>query len=194
MLPDFSAISAPASETFSAITNFASEGWASIQAEWNQLPGFFEGIWAGVGGVASAAGSVIASGINSAIGAIQSAWEGLSSWLSAKISSLSSMASSAVSAVTSFVDGEIIDLPSGTRIYPHATTMKMLQRDISNGEFDGMGNYFSSISNTGFTELSNTSFPILPQTELSTFPQAISFDDMIGNTGATCSVVKSYCA
>ena len=33
--------------------------------------------------------------------------------------------------------GEILDLPQGTRIYPHATTMKMLQQDMANGELDG---------------------------------------------------------
>ena len=207
MLPDFSAIAAPATEAFSTITSSASEGWAAIQSEWSQLPGFFDGLWAGAGGAASAAGSAIASGINSAIGTIQSAWEGLSSWLSAKISSLSSMASSAVSAVTSFVGGggvghnatgtaswrggltevnelggEIIDLPSGARIYPHATTMKMLQQDMANGELDGFGGYFAGASTMSAGEFSTPSFPMLSQPELTTFPQAISFDDMVGGT------------
>lgn len=200
LLPDFSTIAAPAAEVFSSITSAASEGWASIQAEWNQLPGFFSGLWAGAGGAAGAAGSAIAAGINSGIGAIQSAWEGLSSWLSAKISSLSSMASNAVSAVTSFAvgsnatgtaswrggfteineqGGEIIDLPSGARIYPHATTMKMLQQDMANGELDGLGGYFSNISNTGFSEFSTANFP---QPEFTAFPQAMAFDDMISGT------------
>ena len=78
--------------------------------------------------------------------------------------------------------GEIIDLPSGTRIYPHATTMKMLKHDIANGELDGMGNYFSNVSNTGFTEILNTNFPVPLQPELSTFTQAIPFADMISGT------------
>ena len=60
--------------------------------------------------------------------------------------------------------------------------MKMLQKDIENGELYGMGNYFSSVSNTGFTELPNTSFSMSMQPELSTFPQAVSFDNMVGST------------
>lgn len=137
-----STIPTVASEMFGSISTAASEGWATIQTEWSQLPSFFDGLWSGAGDAASTAGSAIAGGINSAIGTIKSAWEGLSSWLSDKISSLSKMASNAVSAVTSFVSGggighnakgtsswrggfteineqggEIIDLPSGARIY-----------------------------------------------------------------------------
>ena len=125
------------------------QDWAALQ------------LFSGLGDVATSAGAAIASGINSAIGTIQSAWESLSSWLSAKISSLASMASSAVSSITSFGSGggvghnatgtaswrggftevneqggEIIDLPNGARIYPHATTMKMLQSDLKAGKLD----------------------------------------------------------
>ena len=90
----------------------------------------------------------------------ETAWESLSSWLSAKISSLASMASNAASTIMNFgggggvghnatgtaggftevneQGGEIIDLPSGARIYPHATTMKMLQSDLKTGRLGEM--------------------------------------------------------
>ena len=153
----FSQIPTAATSAFTSISTFANQSFTAIQSEWGQLPAFFDGLWSGAGAAASAAGSAIASGINSAIGIIQSAWEGLSGWLSAKISALSSMASSAASSIMSFSigsnatgtaswrggftevneqGGEIIDLPRGTRIYPHATTMKMLRRDIEDGKLD----------------------------------------------------------
>ena len=160
----FAQIPTVASEAFNTISTYANDGLTAIQAMWNELPSFFDGLFAGLGGVATSAGAAIASGINSAIGTIQSEWESLSSWLSSKISSLSSMASNAVSAITSFggggggvghnatgtaswrggftevneLGGEIIDLPSGARIYPHATTMKMLQSDLKAGRLDEM--------------------------------------------------------
>ena len=159
----FSQIPTAATEAFNTISTSASEGLTSIQTAWNELPSFFDGLFAGLGSVATSAGAAIASGINSAIGTIQSAWESLSSWLSSKISSLASMASSAASTIMSFgggggvghnatgtaswrggftevneQGGEIIDLPSGARIYPHATTMKMLQSDLKAGRLDEM--------------------------------------------------------
>ena len=200
LLPDFSVLSAPAINAFDSILSSASESWAAIQAEWSQLPAFFSGLWAGAGSAAVTAGSTIASGINSAIGTIQSAWEGLSSWLSSKISALSSMASSAASSVMSFVTGgggvghnatgtaswrggftevnelggEIIDLPNGARIYPHATTMKMLQQDIDNGELNGLGGYFAGTSNL----ISNQN----ATQELSVFPQPIQFGEIMSGS------------
>ena len=210
----FSQIPIAADEAFSTISSVASEGLASIQAEWSQLPSFFAGLWAGAAGAASAAGAAIASGINSAIGMIQSAWEGLSGWLSSKISSLASMASSAASSIMGAISGgggighnatgtaswrggfteineqggEIIDLPSGTRIYPHATTMKMLQQDMANGKLDGLGGYSSEdidiagdMFSMGAFENPSTGLSTFPQSlDLSAFPQAPQVNDLTG--------------
>ena len=173
----FSQIPTAASEAFNAISTTASEGLTTIQTTWNELPSFFDGLFAGLGGVASSAGAAIASGINSAIGTIQSAWESFSGWMSAKISSLASMASNAASTIMNFgggggvghnatgtaswrggftevneQGGEIIDLPSGARIYPHATTMKMLQSDLKAGRLDEM------IQSSGFESATPATF------------------------------------
>lgn len=153
----FSQVPTIVQSAFDQITITASTTWQMIQSEWQQIPAFFSGLWSEAAGAATSAGAAIASGINSAIGIIQSAWEGLSSWLSAKISALSSMASNAVSAVTSFVSGgishnasgtanfeggfteinehggEIVYLPGGSVIYPHATTMRILKDEVRNG-------------------------------------------------------------
>lgn len=136
----------------SSITTAFSGASAEVQAIWSAIPGFFGGIFGGLGGIASAAGSAIAAGVNSGIGMIQSAWEGLSGWLSSKIASLSSMAASAASMIGINVGsnytgtsnwaggwteinehgGELIYLPTGTRILPHATTKAILKREIHN--------------------------------------------------------------
>lgn len=101
----FSQIPTAASEVFNTISTAANEGLTSIQTAWNELPSFFEGLFSGLGDVATSAGAAIASGINSAIGTIQSAWESLSGWLSDKISSLASMASNAASTIMNFGGG-----------------------------------------------------------------------------------------
>ena len=161
IFPDFSAITAPASEAFNSISTSATEAWTTVQTAWNEVPSFFGGLWTSAEGAASTAGSAIANGINSGIGMIKSAWESLSSWLSQKISSLSSMASNAASAIgikiggnykgTSYFEGgwtevnehggELMILPTGTKIYPHATTQKILQREVRQKfQSDELGN------------------------------------------------------
>ena len=72
--------------------------------------------------------------------------------------------------------GEIIDLPSGTRIYPHATTMKMLQQDMANGELDGIGGY----SSEGIDMFSMGVNDVQMVPEFSTFPQAPQVNDLTG--------------
>ncbi len=226
----FNQIPTLATEAFNTVATYANEGLTTIQTTWNELPSFFSGIFSGLGGIASSAGSTIASGINSAIGTIKSAWEGLSSWLSSKISSLSSMASNAVGAVKGTIGighnatgtvswrggwtevneqgGEIIYLPSGTKIYPHATTMKMLQSEMKAGRFDDLIQPTDELGNIkGYSGLADNLIQagdlspireaklqkqreemlqptINPQSfqpaEFSTFPQAFSFDKMSG--------------
>ena len=174
----FSQVPTMVQSAFDQITITATTTWQMIQSEWQQIPAFFSGLWSEAAGAATSAGAAIASGINSAIGIIQSAWEGLSSWLSAKISALSSMASNAVSAVTSFVGGgishnasgtanfeggfteinehggEIVYLPGGSVIYPHATTMRILKDEVRNGSlFDNqvISNSMSPLSSQSVT-------------------------------------------
>ena len=226
-----SSIPTAASEAFSTISTSANETWSNIQTEWSQLPSFFGNLWSSAGSAATAAGSAIASGLNSAIGTIQSAWEGLSSWLSAKISSLASMASNAASSVMGFFDGggsighnasgtsfwsggwteinehggEIFDLPQGTRIYPHATTMKMLKDEMQNGTFNdflgnapmadvsfnnslsGSGNFLSNVNSITSLPFDNTfnggellpnANGISPLGELPAIPQMPSFEQI----------------
>ena len=166
----FAQIPTAASEAFNTISTYANDGLTTIQNAWNELPGFFDGVFNGLGDVATTAGSAIATGINSGIGMIKSAWEGLSGWLSSKIASLSAMASSAAAAIgiggighsakgtSNFAGGwseinesggELILLPSGAKIYPHSTTKNILQHEmrdkfsndgLQERNFDSLGN------------------------------------------------------
>ena len=64
--------------------------------------------------------------------------------------------------------------------------MKMLQRDIDNGELDGLGGYFSSNSN-----ILSSSFNSNSLEDFSTFPQAISFDEMMSRTINTSNTTNN---
>lgn len=115
----------------------------------------FEGIVSGV----TTAGSGIISGFETALSTVKGAWEGLVGWFSDLFSRIASTASNALSGIGSTISsaigighnatgtsrweggltevnehgGEIIDLPEGSRIYPHATTMGMLKETFGDG-------------------------------------------------------------
>lgn len=61
----------------------------AICTAWSEVPSFFGGLFDGLGGVASAAGSAILSGLTSVCGAVVSAWEGVASAVSGIISRIS---------------------------------------------------------------------------------------------------------
>ena len=94
--------------------------------------------------------------------------------------------------------GEIIDLPSGTRIYPHATTMKMLQQDMKNGALNGLGGYSSEsvgIADDMFSMSANdiqmNAFPQAPNVgALSAFPQAPQFEDLSKGISTTSTTTN----
>ena len=135
----------------SAIKASFDSGIQSIQAAWGALPGFFSGIFSGLGGAASAAGAAIAAGLTACIGAVIGAWQSAAATISSIISSISSAASSIGGMLPSigghymgtasfeggFTEvnehgGELMILPRGTKIYPHATTKEILHREIQN--------------------------------------------------------------
>ena len=142
------------------------------QSAWEPIPPFFmESIYAPISDNASVCGGSAAEGINSGIPLIRSAWDEITSWLAEKFEWISSKAS-AIAAKASSVfggsgnvegnaigtsyfgggwteinehGGEIIDLPAGSRIYPHATTMEMLK-----STFDGFaGGFAPKVSDIG---------------------------------------------
>lgn len=142
---------AAAESSMSAIKASFDSGISAIQAAWGALPGFFSGIFSGLGGAASAAGATIAAGLTACIGAVIGAWQSAAATISSIISSISSAASSIGGMLPSigghymgtasfeggFTEvnehgGELMILPRGTKIYPHATTKEILHREIQN--------------------------------------------------------------
>ena len=138
----------------SAITSVFSSAASEVQGIWGAMPGFFGGVFGSLGGVASAAGGAIASGLTGVIGGIIGAWQGAAATISGIIANIASAASAAASAAGNFFGGgvgsnaigtaswkggwtevnehggELMNLPKGTKIYPHATTVNILKHEI----------------------------------------------------------------
>lgn len=94
-----------AESALAAIGSAFESAKSSITSSWSELPGFFGGLFDGLGGIASAAGSAIYSGLTSVIGSIIGAWQSAASTISGIISSIASMASSAASSTGSISFG-----------------------------------------------------------------------------------------
>ena len=135
----------------------------AIKAEWASTPGYFESsVYEPTILGSEEAGVELAAGINAGAPAVKSEWGGVRAFFSGLFSYVTEGASSLFSSAreiiglqsggsggghfasgTSFAPGgwtevnenggEIIDLPQGSRVYPHATTMKMLRDSMEGG-------------------------------------------------------------
>ena len=135
----------------------------AIKATWASTPGYFQSSVYEPTILGSAeAGVELAAGINAGAPAVKSEWGGVRAFFSGLFSYVAEGASSLFSSAreivglqsggeggghfasgTSFAPGgwtevnenggEIIDLPQGSRVYPHATTMKMLRDSMEGG-------------------------------------------------------------
>ena len=83
------AASSAASGALDTITTTFTSAKDGITSAWAEVPSFFSGLFDGLGGVASAAGSAILSGLTSVCGAVISAWQGVASAVQGIISSIS---------------------------------------------------------------------------------------------------------
>ena len=146
----------------SVFASFA-ESNDAIKAEWASTPGYFESsVYEPTILGSEEAGVELAAGINAGAPAVKSEWGGVRAFFSGLFSYVAEGASSLFSSAreiiglqsggsggghfasgTSFAPGgwtevnenggEIIDLPQGSRVYPHATTMKMLRDSMERG-------------------------------------------------------------
>ena len=151
-----------AEEASASVSASFAESNDAIKAEWASTPGYFESsVYEPTILGSEEAGVELAAGINAGAPAVKSEWGGVRAFFSGLFSYVSEGASSLFSSAreivglqsggeggghfasgTSFAPGgwteinenggEIIDLPQGSRVYPHATTMKML-RDSMGG-------------------------------------------------------------
>ena len=146
-----------AEEASASVSASFAESNDAIKAEWASTPGYFESsVYEPTILGSEEAGVELAAGINAGAPAVKSEWDGVRAFFSGLFSYVAEGASSLFSSAreiiglqsggsggghfasgTSFAPGgwtevnenggEIIDLPQGSRVYPHATTMKMLR-------------------------------------------------------------------
>lgn len=152
-----------AEEASASVSASFAESNDAIKAEWASTPGYFESsVYEPTILRSEEAGVELAAGINAGAPAVKSEWGGVRAFFSGLFSYVAEGASSLFSSAreiiglqsggsggghfasgTSFAPGgwtevnenggEIIDLPQGSRVYPHATTMKMLRDSMDGG-------------------------------------------------------------
>ena len=129
-----------ASNMWDSITGFFSSAWESIKGIWGAVAGWFDAnVWAPL----KAKASEVFSGIGNALNAAQAR--------GAQMTGLTGHATGTNYFGGGWTEinergGEIVDLPSGSRIYPHATTEKMLAKEF--GGTGGGGNNYTVTGNT----------------------------------------------
>lgn len=131
-----------ASDMCDSITGFFSGAWETIKGIWGAVAGWFD---ANVWGPLKAKASEVFSGIGNALSAAQ-----------ARGAQITGLGPRHNATGTNYFGGgwteinerggEIVDLPSGSRIYPHATTEKMLAKEFSGA--GGGGNNYTVTGNT----------------------------------------------
>lgn len=143
----FGPTSLGASECGSSMTQYFSASASSSQAAWSGVGGFFSGLFASIKSeAASCAASVAASmasaaeaaraGGHTTIAAGLDAVGNTAAWLGGVDYPHSASGTSFAPGGWTEINehgGEIVDLPTGARVYPHATTMRMLD-DLFSGD------------------------------------------------------------
>lgn len=129
-----------ASSMLDSVTGFFNGAWELIKGIWGAVAGWFD---ANVWGPLKAKASEVFSGLGNALSAAQSR--------GAQITGLTGHATGTNYFGGGWTEinergGEIVDLPSGSRIYPHATTEKMLAKEFSGA--GGGGNNYTVTGNT----------------------------------------------
>lgn len=129
-----------ANDMWESIKGYFSGAWESIKGIWGAVAGWFE---ANVWGPLKARASEVFSGIGNALSAVQ-ARGAQSTGLQQKATGTNYFGGGWTE--INERGGEIVDLPSGSRIYPHATTEKMLAKEFSGA--GGGGNNYTVTGNT----------------------------------------------
>lgn len=129
-----------ASSAIDSVVSVFSGAWESIKGVWASVANWFdENVWQPIKSKASG----VFDAVGSALGAAQS--------IGAQVTGLPAHATGTNYFGGGWTEinergGEIVDLPSGSRIYPHATTQKMIAEQLS-GANSG-GNQYSISGNT----------------------------------------------
>lgn len=171
-------ISNEAEYIWNGITNNAQWAWDGVTGLWGVASGWFDStVWQPICNGVESAKTTINGAFESALSYVKGIWAGIGSWfdanvvspIKAKFSALSEFGSGIAAkgravlgrnaSGTSYWNGglteinehggEIVDLPAGSRVYPHATTMKMLNDAITSS--DGGNTTTANVTITGNT-------------------------------------------
>lgn len=151
-------MSMAASTAWNTITTTAGATWDSISAFFAPAAAWFDGtVWQPISSAVSGVQSAITGAFEAAWSAVTGIWASAGAWFESNVIAPVKSAFAKVASIGSSVTGltkiggnaigtsywsggwtevnehggEIIDLPQGSRIYPHATTMKMLQSEFA---------------------------------------------------------------
>ena len=150
-------LSQTAASAWDSITSTAGATWDAISAYFAPAAAWFDStVWQPISTAVSDVQSAITGAFESAWSSVKGIWSSAASWFESNVIAPVSEAFAKISSIgegitgihkiggnaigTSYWHGgwtevnehggEIIDLPSGSRIYPHATTMAMLKSEI----------------------------------------------------------------
>ena len=145
---DWEAMKQSCSETWDSIKESANSAMDSVQGALDGLESYAGGIWESIKSTASEAWSSIGSLASNALAGAKSVGNGIVDAIS-KAPDHEAVGSSYYAGGWTEINehgGELIDLPEGSRIYPHATTEHMLEK-----QFASMGSSSPQVTVSGNT-------------------------------------------
>ena len=157
-------ISSAASSMWEAIKGFFSEAWETIKGVWAGVANWFdENVWSPI----KSAASGVFSTIGSALSAVQAR--------GAQATGIPGHATGTSHFGGGWTEinergGEIVDLPNGSRIYPHATTEKMIADSLSGNnsanQYSISGNTFVVREEADIDRIAHSLFSMLESAEV----------------------------
>ena len=157
-------ISSAASSMWEAIKGFFSEAWESIKGVWAGVANWFDAnVWSPI----KSAASGVFSAIGSALSAVQAR--------GAQATGIPGHATGTNHFGGGWTEinergGEIVDLPNGSRIYPHATTEKMIADSLSGNnsvnQYSISGNTFVVREEADIDRIAHSLFSMLESAEV----------------------------
>lgn len=157
-------ISSAASSMWEAIKGFFSEAWETIKGVWAGVANWFdENVWSPI----KSAASGVFSTIGSALSAVQAR--------GAQATGIPGHATGTNHFGGGWTEinergGEIVDLPNGSRIYPHATTEKMIADRLSGNnsvnQYSISGNTFVVREEADIDRIAHSLFSMLESAEV----------------------------
>ena len=134
-----------------------------VRSAWGGIPAYFEFLFGGIKSAAASCASFVASKMADAAASLRAGGHttlaGAADWVGNNMAWLGGTSYNRHAIGTSWAPGglteinehggEIVDLPTGSRVYPHATTMKMLNDAITSS--DGGNTTTANVTITGNT-------------------------------------------